>query len=352
MLTKKAGRITPPRFSIRIKRERSIMMTTIKTAPIEIGPKQTHWFQRFIQREATAFYGFISLWLLGFVFLQVFPMVATLVASFTNYNGFDLSSTAFIGLSNYREAFQSPDAWYTMRQTFIYTLLSIPLSIVVALGLAILLNKKIPGRGAFRTAFYLPTMIPIGATALVFKSILDGNFGFLNLFISLFRKGTVINWINNYGLYCLVAIAVWGCGTMMIIFLAGLQNIPEELLEAAEIDGANKGQIFLHITWPLLTPITYFQIMLAIINALQMFLPASVMAQAHDPNSFWNPWYSMFVFPGYALQQILSFQRFGYGTALLWILFVIILAIALIVRKTSTSWVHYAVEQEGRSGKQ
>lgn len=324
----------------------------MKTADIKISqihPKQASWFKSFIQKEATAFYGFTSLWLLGFILLQVFPMITTLVASFTNYNGFDLSSTTFIGWSNYKEAFGSPDAWYTMRQTLFYTVLSIPLSIAVSLGLAVLLNKKIPGRGAYRTAFYLPTMVPIGATALVFKAILDNNFGFLNLFISLFRKGTAINWITDYGLYCLVAISVWSCGTMMVIFLAGLQSIPEELLEAADIDGASKGQAFRLITWPLLTPITYFQVMLAIINALQMFLPASVMAQAHDPNSFWNPWHSMFVFPGYALQQILSAQRFGYGTALLWILFILVLIIALIVRKTSSSWVYYAVDQEGGS---
>lgn len=322
-------------------------MITSKDLALETHPKRINRFRRFLQRETTAFYGFISLWLLGFILLQVFPMVATMVTSFTNYNGFDLSSTAFIGWSNYQEAFKSPDAWYGMRQTLVYTTLSIPLSIAVALGLAVLLNKNIPGRGAFRTAFYLPTMIPIGATALVFKSILDNNFGFLNLFISLFRKGTAINWINNYGLYCLVFMAVWGCGTMMVIFLAGLQSIPEELIESAQIDGASKGQVFRLITWPLLTPITYFQVMLAIINALQMFLPASVMAQAHDPNSFWNPWHSMLLFPGYALQQILSAQRFGYGTALLWILFLIVLIVAFIVRKTSTLWVHYAVEQEG-----
>lgn len=326
-------------------------MATAEITTPQIHPRQLSPLRKFMQREATAFYGFISLWLLGFLLLQVFPMVATLVASFTNYNGFDLAGTALIGWSNYHEAFSSPDAWYTMRQTLLYTALSVPVMMAVALGLAILLNKKVPGRGAYRTAFYLPTMVPIGATALVFKAILDNNYGFLNLFISLFRKGTAIGWIPDYGLYCLVAISVWGCGTAMVIFLAGLQSIPEELLEAAAIDGASKGQIFRSITWPLLTPITYFQVMLGIINALQMFIPASVMSQAHDPNSFWNPSHSMFVYPGYAMQQILSAQRFGYGTALLWLLFIIVLVIALVIRKSSTSWVYYAVEQEGGAAK-
>jgi multiple sugar transport system permease protein len=303
--------------------------------------------RKFLSREGTAFYGFISLWLLGFVLLQVFPMLSALVISFTNFNGMDLPSTVFTGFSNYLEAFTSPDSRYTMGVTLIYTLLAVPLSMAVALGLALLLNRKIPGRGVYRTAFYLPTMIPIGATALIFKAILDANSGFLNLAISLFRPGTVINWLSNYGLYCLVTLAIWGCGTTMVVFLAGLQGIPEELLEAAAIDGAGKWPIFTHIIWPLLSPITYFQLMLGIINSLQMFVQSNVMSTTTDATSFWNPIHSMYTYPAFAMNQMMAMLRFGYGVALIWILFVIVLIIALIVRKTSNYWVYYAVDQEG-----
>jgi ABC-type sugar transport systems, permease components len=304
-------------------------------------------FQKFLRSEGAAFYGFISIWLLGLIFLLIFPVAVAVVISFTNFNGINISGTVFTGFSNYIEAFQSPDAWYTMRQTLLYSVLVIPLSLGAALGLALLLNKKILGKGFFRTAFYLPTIIPIGASALVFKSILDGNSGFLNLLISIFRPGTAINWINEYGLYALVIFGIWGCGTALVVFLAGLQEIPPELEEAAAIDGAGKWQIFKHVTWPLLSPITYFQLMLGVINSLQMFVPANIISQTSDATSYWTPQHSMYMFPAYAMNQMMAVQRFGYGVSLVWILFLLALAITFIIRKSSHLWVYYAVDQEG-----
>ncbi len=304
---------------------------------------------RILKSEAMAFYGFISIWLLGIILLLVFPLVIAVIISFTNFNGMDLKGSVLIGFSNYIEAFHNPEAWYTLRQTLFYSLLSIPLSLITALGLALVLNKKIPGRGFYRTAFYLPTMIPIGAAALIFKSILDSNSGFLNLFISIFRPGTAINWLNDYGLYALVAMSVWGCGTAMVIFLAGLQGIPHELEEAAAIDGAGKWQVFRHVTWPILSPITYFQIVLGIINSLQMFIPASIMSVSTDATTFWTPQRSMYMFPGYAMNQMMVANRAGYGVALIWIMFIVTMLITLIVWKSSQYWVHYSVEQDGGS---
>lgn len=302
--------------------------------------------RQLLNRPGVAFLGFISLWLSGLILLQLFPLITALVISFTNFSGFDLFNSAFIGWDNYIEAFQNRDSWFTLGQTFLYAVLSIPLSLALALGLALLLNQKIPGKGIYRTAFYLPTMVPIGATALIFKAILDTNTGFVNLFISLFRPGTVMNWITDYGVLCLVVMAVWACGTKMVIFLAGLQGIPEEYLEAAAIDGANKWQTFRHVIWPLLSPITYFQMMLAIIEGLQMFVPAAVLSQTRETTTLWNPIYSLFVFPGYALQQMMANQRFGYGLSLIWILFIIVLIISMVVSKTSKYWVYYTIDQE------
>jgi multiple sugar transport system permease protein len=304
---------------------------------------------RILKSEAVAFYGFISIWLLGIILLLVFPLIIAVVISFTNFNGMDVKGSSFIGLSNYIEAFHNPEAWYTMRQTLFYSFLSIPLSLITALGLALVLNKKIPGRGFYRTAFYLPTIIPIGAAALIFKSILDSNSGFLNLIISIFRPGTAINWLNDYGLYALVAMSIWSCGTAMVIFLAGLQGVPNELEEAAAIDGAGKWQIFRHVTWPILTPITYFQIVLGIINSLQMFIPACIMSIATDMATFWTPQHSMYMFPGYAMNQMMVANRAGYGVALIWIMFIVTMLITLIVWKSSQYWVHYSVEQDGGS---
>jgi len=303
-------------------------------------------FKKFLHWEGTAFYGFISLWLVGLLVLQLFPMISALVLSFTNFNGLDLPNTAFVGWSNYLEALQSPDAHYSLGLTLIYTGLSVPLGLATALILALLLNARRRLRGLYRTAFYLPTLVPLAATALIFKAIYEPNFGILNLFISIFRPGTAYNWIGNQGLYCLVTMHLWTCGTIMVIFLAGLQGIPEEQIEAAKIDGANSWQLFRRITWPLLSPITYFQLMLGIINALQMWVPANILSTTTDANSFWNPKHALYVYPSYALQQMMSSQRVGYGVALIWILFVLVLVLTQIVRKTSRFWVHYAVEQE------
>ncbi len=301
----------------------------------------------FWQRKVLVFYGFVSPWIVGFILLSVLPMIFAILISFTNFNGFDLSGSTFIGLSNYAEAFQNPDAWKAFGLTFKYALFAIPLGLGVALSLAMILNIKLPGRGIFRTIFYLPTMVPGVATALVFQAILNTNSGFLNLFISFFRRGTVIDWLGDYGIACLVAMGLWGCGTTMVIFLAGLQGVPEELRESAMIDGANKWQIFRNITWPILSPITYFQLMMGIIGALQMYVPAGILGQSGVGTNFWNPMRSIFVYPMYALSQMMSYQRFGYGAALIWILFIIIMILALIIQKTSKYWVFYAVDQEG-----
>ena len=321
--------------------------STLKTESTSLmAVHRPNKFRIFLRSEGAAFYGFISLWLLGIFFLLIFPVVVAVIISFTNFNGITIPDTIFTGFSNYIEVFQSPDAWYTMGQTLLYSILVIPLSLGVALGLALLLNQKVPGKGLFRT-FYLPTIIPIGAAALIFKSILDSNSGFLNLLISIFRPGTAINWINEYGLYALVAIGVWGCGVALVVFFAGLQEIPQELEEAAAIDGAGKWQTFQHITWPLLSPITYFQLVLGVINSLQMFVPANIMSLTSDATTYWTPQHTLYMFPGYAMNQMMAAQRFGYGVSLIWILFLLALAITLIIRKSSQFWVYYAIDQEG-----
>lgn len=295
-------------------------------------------------RESIAFYGFIAPWIMGFICLSIIPLTFGLLISFSNFDGLDLSGASFIGTSNYVEALTSPTSWSSLRLTFLFTFLSVPIGLITALGLAILLNLNIPGRGFFRTIFYLPTMVPGVATAMVFQTILNTNSGFVNMFISLFKRGTVINWVGDYGIGCLIFMGLWHCGTGMIIFLAGLQGVPEELEEAAMIDGANKWQSFWNVTWPILSPITFFQTMMGFIGALQMWSQASILSQANGGN-FWTPLQSMFVYPAYALSQMMSYQRFGYGAALLWVLFVVIMIIALIFQKTSKYWVFYSVEQ-------
>lgn len=317
---------------------------TLETGRRPMGRRSSFW-----HRDGTAFYGFIGLWLLGFVVLQLFPMLFALYISLTNYDGMDLGQVSFVGLSNFKQAFQDSNVYYTLGRSFIYWILSLPIGGAVALGLAVLLNRSMRGRGFFRTMFYLPTMVPVAATSLLFANLFIKDFGLINMLLGLIRPGTNIDFVHDYGMICLVALSVWGMGATMVLFLAGLQGIPEELKEAAEIDGANKRQVFQHVTWPLLSPVTYFIILTGTVGAFQMYVPAILL------NSFQGGWVgastvppdSIYVNLAYIFNNMLQMNQFGYGAALTWILFLIIMALTLIIRAFSKRLVYYEVDSQG-----
>ena len=304
---------------------------------------------RLWHREGTAFYGFIGLWLLGFVALQLFPMLFALYISLTNYDGMDLSRVSLVGLENFKQALQDPNVYFTMGRTFIFWILSMPIGGTIALCLAVLLNRSMRGRGFFRTIFYLPTMVPVAATSLLFANLFIKDFGLINMLLDLIRPGTNIDFIRAHGMTCLVVLAVWGLGVTMVLFLAGLQGIPEELKEAAEIDGANKRQVFRHVTGPLLSPVIYFVILTGTVSAFQLYVPAILL------NSFQGGWVgaatvppdSIYVNMAYIFNNMLLMNKFGYGAALTWILFIVIMALTLIIRAFSKRLVYYEVDQQG-----
>jgi multiple sugar transport system permease protein len=224
----------------------------------------------------------------------------------------------------------------------------VPLGLVLSLGLAMLLNQAIPARGFFRTLFYLPHIVPIVAVVWIWRIFLDQNFGILNAMISLFRPDTGIRWLVDYPTQVLIALTLWmGAGGGMVIFLAGLQGIPAELKEAARIDGANVWQVFRNVTLPLLTPVVFFQLILSIIGALQVLVAPMLLTGTQlgslPPRD--NYFYLVHVY-----QQVFANQRFGYGTAMLWLLFVLIVVLSALVFRSSRYWVYYEVEQEGASG--
>lgn len=301
------------------------------------------------RRQARTFYLFISPWLLGFVFLSVIPLVVGLGLSFTNYDGLNFADLKIVGLRNYQRAFTDTETQYSLQRTILWTLFNVPLWLVLSLGLALLMNQRIKARGLFRTIFYLPSAVPVVATVWIWRAFLDKNYGLLNGVLGLIQPGTAFPWLTDYALQSLTVISLWtGLGTGMVIFLAGLQGIPTELEEAARIDGANSWQVLRHVTLPLMTPVLFFQLVLALISSLQTFVIPQLLATAVSSGVGMSslPPRGVYLFVIHTFQQIFVYNRFGYGIALLWLLFVLIIALTFVVFRTQRYWVYYETGME------
>lgn len=301
-------------------------------------------------RRTAWFYAFITPWLLGFILLWVIPLGLGFLTSLTNYDGLNLADIKFVGLRNYTRAFTlDEDAIFSFKQTLKWTVYNLPTWTTLSFALALILNQDVRGRGFFRTAYYLPSVVPVVALIWIWRIILDRNVGLINAVISIFRPGTAIPWLTTYALQGVTVMAVWkGLGWGMIVFLAGLQGIPTELLEAARIDGANKLQVFRYVTIPLMTPVIFFVVVNGLIGSFQQFVVPQLLAAVGGASGGFatvppRPVYLSMV---HINRQIFSFQRFGYGTALLWLLFVIVAALTIVVFRTSHLWVYTDVKEK------
>lgn len=230
----------------------------------------------------------------------------------------------FIGLENFDTAFHDPVFWTSLKVTFIFALISLPLMTVLSIGVAILLNQKLIADEFFKVVFYLPTIIPIVASSVLWTWIFKADNGILNQFLEaifnlLHIDASPPQWLSNpdWALPALILMSIWSIGNPMIIYLAGLQNIPESLYEAAELDGANTIQKFIHVTIPMLMPTIFFNVVIGVIQVFQYFVPAFVMTSGGPQNS--TMFYSL-----YTYQLAFDDFRFGYASALSWILFLII----------------------------
>ncbi len=294
--------------------------------------------------ETLAFYAFISPWLIGFIFLTAGPMVATLALSFTYY---DLASTpVWAGFDNYTHAFNDPDFWQSLKVTGLFVLFYLPLSIVLGLMIALMMNQKIKGIAIFRTIYYMPVVVPAVASAVLWLWIFHPSRGLLNNALGFFGvpKSTWPYWFldPNWALPAIIIMSLWGVGSGMIIYLAGLKAIPQNLYEAASIDGANPVQRFWNITIPQLSPILFFQLIQGLIGAFQIFAPAKILS----PSGLGGP-------EGSTLFYVLNLynvgfggsHQMGYASALSWILFIIIMACTLLVFRSSSVWVYYESER-------
>lgn len=290
-----------------------------------------------VRTEVATGYTLIAPWLLGFLIWTAFPIVASFYLSFTEYN--ILKSPEWVGLKNYVRIFtRDIDFWPAIRITVLYAFLSVPLGVAGSLLVAILLSTNIRGLGIYRTVYYLPSILPAVATALLWRWLFNPDAGLLNNALRPVLRPFEIpppNWFGDatYVLPAFIIISLWGiAGANMVIFLGALKNVSRHLLEAAEIDGANAFRRFLHITLPMITPVIFLQVVMGIIGALQIFTVAAFIRYTPAAGKFMN-----------ILVYQAGFQQFrmGYASALAWILFAVILALTLLVFRSSSAWVYY-----------
>jgi len=304
----------------------------------------------FRRRETLAFYGFISPWLIGFVVLSILPLVLGFAISLSNFNGFNLhTSLRFVGTENYARALHDREFWQSLERTGVFTLILVPSTMAVQLALAMLLNSRVKLLGVWRTLFYLPAVIPIVATAYIWKSVTAQDGGLVNRIIGAVGGSSSIDWLVGHPTATLLTLMLWGsAGVGMLIFLAGLQSIPEELYEAARIDGAGGLTVFRMVTLPLLTPVIMFQLIWSLIRAAQVVAEpillstnttAGIASSPPEPNRLFNV---------QALQEIFVYGDYGYGAAMIWIFVVLLLAITALLFFSGRFWVYYGTEQYGK----
>ncbi len=289
------------------------------------------------QRSYLQGYLFIGPWLLGLVLLYLGPMLLSFYMSLTNW---DLFTTAkFVGLANYQQMFFSDGLfWKSLANTAIYVGGRVPIVLLVALTVAILLNQEIPGRNFLRTAYYLPVVTPQVAMFLLWVWMFEPNVGLINYVLSLVGISPGPQWLGHptWAKPALIIVSVWSIGSIMVIFLAGLQGVSKQLYEAAELDGANNWHKIIHVTLPMITPVIFFNMIMGIIQSFQMFDKAFVMTSGGPANAT-----LMYVL--YLYNQAFLWFRMGYGAALAWVLFAILFIFTSIMFRRS-AWVYY----EGR----
>jgi multiple sugar transport system permease protein len=281
-------------------------------------------------------YLFLLPWFIGFFGLTLGPIISSLYLSFTD---FDLLTPAeWIGTANYERMFtRDPRFMASMRVTFFFVLFSVPMKLAFALGVALLLNRGMRGLPLYRALFYLPSLLGASvAIAILWRQLFSGD-GLVNRILALVGIDGP-SWIShpNYSLWTLIILSVWQFGSPMIIFLAGLRQIPQDMYEAASLDGASKWRQFWKITLPLLTPVVFFNAVIQTIEAFKSFTPAFIISAGTG-----NPINSTLFYTLYLYQEAFGFFRMGYASALAWFLLLLIACFTAFSFLTSKYWVHY-----------
>jgi multiple sugar transport system permease protein len=272
--------------------------------------------------------------IIGFVAFTFLPMIASAVISLTDWTiG---AAPKFVGLANYKRMFTADDSFYkSLWATVYYTLGAVPLLLIVAFGVALLLNQPVRGQSLFRVIYYLPAIVPIVANSMLWIWLFNPDFGLLN---TLTEKAGLprSQWIfdESTAIPSLILMSVWGFGNVAVIFLAGLQGVPRQLYEAIAVDGGGAWRKFRHITLPMMTPTIFYSLVTSVIGALQVFVQAAVMTEG-GPND------STLFYIYYLYRTAFTNNEMGYASALAWVLFLVIMAITVVLFRNSSRWVYY-----------
>lgn len=277
---------------------------------------------------------FLSPWLVGFAIFMLLPVILSFYYSLCEFSG--LQPPMYIGAGNYRELLADPVFRVSIRNSLYYALLTIPTSLIVSLALAMLLNVKVIGQSIFRAIIFLPSLVPIVASAMVWMWLYNGKIGMINHVLSLVGI-TGPAWLSdpNWTLPALALMYVWGVGYSVVIYLAGLQDVPRELYEAAEIDGAGVWNRLWHVTLPYLSPVIFFNLIMSIIGVLQVFDLPYIMT----PNG--GPARSTELMAVYLYDNAFRFMRLSYASAIAWVMLLLILLLTGLAFWSSKRWVHY-----------
>ncbi|WP_227522097.1 carbohydrate ABC transporter permease [Bacillus solitudinis] len=300
---------------------------------INVKPNQTK--NKRARKNSIIAYIFLLPWLFGFFGLVLGPMISSLYLSFTR---FDLMNPPkWIGLLNYQQMFQDHRFWDAVKVTLTFVLIAVPTQLIAALLVAILLNRGMRGIGIYRTVYYLPSLLGGSvAIALLWKNLfgIDGLVNQVLVFFNIAGKG----WVSHpdYALNTLIILATWQFGASMVIFLAGLKQIPTELYEAASVDGASNTRKFFKITLPLLTPVIFFNLVIELIKSIQVFTSSYIVSEGTG-----GPVNSTLFYTLYLYQKGFSHFEMGYASAMAWVLVIVLGTMTAILFVSSKYWVYY-----------
>ncbi len=296
------------------------------------------WFQTLKGKEAISFYSFILPWAIGFLLFTVGPIIASMVLSFTRYDM--ILPPKFVGIGNYVELFKDPLFYKSMYNTLYIVVFAVPLGLISSFLIAMLLNQDLRGMPIYRTLYYIPSIVPSVASATLWLYLLQPQWGLVNGFLrSLGLPGP--GWLASeaWAKPAIIMMMVWGSGGSMVVYLAALQDIPQSLYEACQIDGGNWWSKFWHVTLPLMTPTIFFTLVMSIISTFQVFSAIFVLTDGMG-----GPVDSTLVYLIYLFRNAFVFFRMGYASSMAWVLFVIILVLTWAQFKTASFWVYYEVE--------
>lgn len=282
-------------------------------------------------------WAFIAPTIIGLLVLNIIPIFQTLYLSFFKSGAFG-KGNIFVGLDNYKQLFSDPQVWYAVRNTLVYTCLVVPVTTLLALLLAVALNGRLKGKGIYRTVYFIPMVAAPAAVTMVWKWLYNYQFGLINHILNSLGLSSV-NWIDDpkVAMISIAIIGIWSTlGYSMVLLLAGLQEIPRDYYEAAELDGASPFQRFIHITVPLVSPTLFFVLVTSIITAMQVFDVIYMMVDVTSPS--YNSTVSLvYLFYNYSFK----YSNKGYGSAVVMVLLAIIMVITVIQTKLQKKWVNY-----------